>query len=226
MRTVLTLLTAAALLALAQPPPTEAIAQPPTTEAIAQTTDLSGRWRVDYELSDTLQGDPPTASGDGDRRRRGGGFGGFGTPGTYGRGGFRGGRGASGRPDAERERGDNRTLRSDMRAAFADLLTAPRRMTIVQREREVVLTYDDGRAVRLVPDGREHAGIAGPGVTITRKTRWDNGALRAELRMPSGPRLTHLLQTRLRGAELVVTTTVDPRDDYDGLELRRVYRRE
>lgn len=112
-----------------------------------------------------------------------------------------------------------------MREAFADLLAAPRQMTIKQRDGEVVLTYDDGRAVRLVPDGRDHTGIAGQGVAITRKTRWDDGALRAEISMPSGPRLTHRLQPR-GDAELVVTTTVDPRGDYDGLELQRVYRRE
>ena len=115
---------------------------------------------------------------------------------------------------------------TEMRKAFTDLLTAPRRMTIEQREREVLLTYDDGRAVRFVPDGREHTGIAGEGVAITRKTRWDEGALRVEIRIPSGPRLTHVLEPRLGGAELVVTTTVDPRRDYDGVELRRVYQRE
>lgn len=212
LRAFLTFLTAAALLAAPSFP----------AEALAQMPDLSGRWRVDYELSDTLQGDPPTASGEGEPRRRGGGFG---APGTYGRGGFRGGRGASQYPDGERDREDSMAWRSEMREAFADLLTAPRQMTIQQREREVVLTYGDGRAVRLVPDGRDHTGIAGQGVKVTRKTRWEDGALRAEISMPSGPRLTHLLQPR-GDAELVVTTTVDPRGDYDGLKLRRVYRRE
>ena len=58
-------------------------------------------------------------------------------------------------------------MREAMQSAMEDLTTAARRMTVVETEREVLLTYADGR-VRLIPDDREHAGIAGTcGTRIT-----------------------------------------------------------
>ena len=173
----------------------------------AETADLSGTWLLNYELSDDPRGNP-VAVGDDGRRGRGGGFGG------------RNGRAGDGiDPEKLRKR------MSGVREAFADLLTAPRRMTIVQQESESVLTYDDGRLVRLIPDGREHAGIAGQGIKVIRKTSWDAGALRAEIRIESGPKLIHVLEPRLHGKQLVATTTVEPHGDNDGLELRRIYDR-
>ena len=73
MRALLTFVTAAAVHALPLP----------LVETVAQVPDLTGRWRVDYELSDDLHADPPTASGEGDPRQRGGRFGGFGEPGNF-----------------------------------------------------------------------------------------------------------------------------------------------
>ena len=79
--------------------------------------------------------------------------------------------------------------------------------------------------MRFVPDDRDHAGLAGPGLRITRRARWDGAALRVEIRIPSVPRLTHVLRTDPGGELLVVTTTVEPRGRYDGLDVRRVYDR-
>ena len=186
----------------------------------AETADLSGTWLLNYELSDDPRGNP-VAVGDDGRRGRGGGFGGrIGRP-----GGGRTGRGGYGRAGDGIDPEKLRKRMTGVREAFADLLTAPRRMTIVQRESESVLTYDDGRLVRLIPDGREHAGIAGQGIKIIRKTSWDAGALRAEIRIESGPKLIHVLEPRLHGEQLVATTTVEPHGDNAGLELRRIYDR-
>ena len=184
-----------------------------------QSTDLAGDWRLDYDLSDDPRGHPPTADGERHPRRPPHRFG-FEPP--YDEFGRR--HGPYRRPYLPEEE-DDPLQADDVREAFADLLTAPRRMTIVQRARDIVLRYDDGRAVRFVPDDRDHAGLAGPGVRITRKARWDGPALRAEIRLPSVPRLTHVFEIQLDGERLVVTTTVEARGRYDGLEVRRVYER-
>lgn len=189
------------------------------TGLAGQSADLGGDWRLNYDLSDDPRGHPPTADGERHPRRPRDRFG-FQPP--YDEFGRRHGRYR--RPYLE-EREEDPLAADDVREAFADLLTAPRRMTIVQRARDIVLRYDDGRVVRLVPDDRDHAGLAGPGVRITRKARWDGPALRAEIRLPSVPRLTHVIETQLDGERLVVTTQVEPRGRYDGLEVRRVYDR-
>ena len=185
-----------------------------------QSTDLAGDWRLDYDLSDDPRGHPPTADGERHPRRPRDQFG-FAPP--YDEFGRR--HGPYRRPYLPEEADDDPLQADDVREAFADLLTAPRRMTIVQRPRDIVLRYDDGRTVRYVPDDRDHAGLAGPGLRITRKARWDGAALRVEIRLPSVPRLTHVLEPDPGGGRLVVTTTVEPRGRYDGLEVRRVYDR-
>ena len=185
-----------------------------------QSADLAGDWSLDYDLSDDPRGHPPTADGERHPRRPGDRFG-FEPPyDEFGRryGPYR-------RPYLPEEQDDDPLQADDVREAFADLLTAPRRMTIVRRARDVVLRYDDGRTVRFVPDDRDHAGLAGPGVRITRRARWDGAALRVEIRLPAVPRLTHVLRIDHGGERLVVTTTVEPRGRYDGLEVRRVYDR-
>jgi hypothetical protein len=185
-----------------------------------QSADLAGVWRLNYDLSDDPRGHPPTASGERHPRRPRDRFG-FEPP--YDEFGRRYGRNR--RPYLREETDEDPAVADNVREAFADLLTAPRRMTIVQRARDIVLRYGDGRTARFVPDGRDHAGLAGLGVRITRKARWDGRALRAEIRLPSVPGLTHLLETDLHGERLVVTTTVEARGRYDGLEVRRVYDR-
>ena len=80
--------------------------------------------------------------------------------------------------------------RQAMQAALQDLMSAPRRMTIVIDEREVLLTYGDGRVVRLIPDGREHAGIAGNSMEVTRRTAWDDRRLVAQIELESRATLT------------------------------------
>ena len=185
-----------------------------------QSADLAGDWRLNYDLSDDPRGHPPRADGERHPRRPAERFG-FEPP--YDEFGRR--RDRYRRPYGPEDRDADRLPGNEVREAFADLLTAPRRMTIVQRARDIVLRYDDGRAVRLVPDDRDHAGLAGRGVRITRRARWDGASLRAEIRLESVPRVTHLLEPQPGGERLVVTTQVEARGPYDGLEVRRVYDR-
>ena len=179
-----------------------------------QEPDLSGVWLLNWELSDDPRAQAPSGVGDGGRRggRPGGGFGGAG--GFGGRGGWPGRPDGGSRPDPERA--------ARTREAFADLLTAPRQMTIEQDAREIRFAYDDGRYVRIVPDDREHAGIAGTS-EVTRRARWENGVLVIGIRLDSGPEVLHELEVRLEGEQLIVTTTVEPRGSQDEIRLQRVY---
>ena len=112
--------------------------------------------------------------------------------------------------------------RSAQFQAVADLLAAPRQMTITHDAREILFRYDDGRYVRLVPDAREHAGIAG-GTRVTRKVRWEGDTLVAEVKLESNQKIVHEFELRLGGEQLVVTTTLEPRGSQDELQLRRVF---
>ena len=132
---------------------------------------LDGSWVVNEDLSDELRPRPPRRDGDDERRGRGG----FGRP---GRGGF-GGRGGGFGGDPEQAA----RMRANLQEALRDLLTAPRRMTIVTEPDEMVLTYDDGRVVRLIPDDREHSGLAGTSAQVTRRTSWRGTTLEAEIEL-------------------------------------------
>ena len=187
------------------------------TEAHRQEhPDFSGRWSLNWDLSDDPRQQAPVADVDRERRPDGPGSGGF------GRGGFGGGGFGAPPPGDREEWSDER--RTGLREALADLLTAPRRVTIAQDPREMLLTYDDGRYVRLVLDDREHAGLAA-GVRVTRKARWEDDRLIAEVKLESNQKIVHELALRLAGDQLVLTTTLEPRGSQDGFQLRRVYDR-
>ena len=95
-------------------------------------------------------------------------------------------------------------------------------MTITHDASEILFRYGDGRYVRLVPDAREHAGIAG-GTRVTRKVRWEGDTLVAEVKLESNQKIVHEFELRLGGEQLVVTTTLEPRGSQDELQLRRVF---
>ena len=210
----------------------EVHAQDPEGESAIQ-----GVWVLNDELSDDprpalgsngTQGQGRRGSARGGRGPGGGGVGGFGGGRGGGRrGGDRGGGGRGGnRPNPE----DMAEMREAMRSAMKDLMTAARRLTIVETEREVLLTYDDGRVVRLIPDEREHAGIAGRSMQVTRRTTWNGDTLetRIELQARMALRIERSYAVRLDGQQLVIVSTFDGerfRTDEDR-ELRYIYDRE
>ena len=205
---------------------------------------IEGVWVLNVDLSDEPGGAAWGSRPDNQRDRGRGGSGGFGgRPGGRGRGGSGGGRGGPGggiggggggfgggrggdRPDPE----EMAEMREAMQSAMKDLMTAARRMTIVETEREVLLTYDDGRVVRLIPDDREHAGIAGSSMQVKRRTKWTGEKLltRIELQSRMKLKLEQTYEVRLDGQQLVVTSKFEGErfgNDEDR-ELRRVYDRE
>ena len=214
-------------------------AAPSAASGTAQVADLvlAGTWVLNDELSD----DPRARAGerdgdrDDDRARRprgpggfGGGPGGFGGRGPGGFGGGPGGRGA--RPGGRDGERPDRERMAGMREAMRDLLAAARRMTIAGDRNEVVLTYNDGRVVRLIPDGREHAGIAGSRAQVKRTTQWKGETLEAEIELQSRRKFTMRQTYEVQdgpdgGRQLIVTSQIDGgRSRQDGdRELRRVY---
>ncbi len=193
-----------------------------------QAEALLGTWVLNDDLSDDL----PTRAemSKRSRRPRGGGFsgpgGGFGGPGGGGFGGRRGGFGSrAGDRGATEDRASRRT---GLREAIKDLTTAPRRMTITGTSKELVLAYNDRRVVRLFPDGREHAGLAGTSMRVTRVTRWHDGTLRAKIELDSEVKFkieqNYHVSDGDDGLRLVVTSqfTGGPFGQ-DMREIRRVY---
>ena len=197
-----------------------------------------GMWVLNAELSDDPRPLPDNVGGEGERGQggRGGGFGGgFGGPGGGfgGRGGGfgGGGRGPGGGRGGDGDRPDLEEMaerRAAMQEAVRDLMTAARRMTIVGTRDEVILTYDDGRVVRLVPDGREHAGLAGTSMQVTRTTRWDDVTLVTDIELEGQVRLeveqTYDLRDGEYGRQLLVTSRFEGgRSGGKAREFRRVY---
>ena len=198
---------------------------------------LAGTWVLNDELSDDPRARAEERDDDSARRPGGrggfgrgpggfggpgggpGGFGGRGPGGFGGRGGFGGGRDGE-RPDPERMAG--------MREAMRDLLSAARRMTIAGDRNEVVLTYDDGRVVRLIPDGREHAGLAGTSAQVKRTTQWNGETLEAEIELQARRKFTVRQTYEVQdgpdgGRQLIVTSRVEGGRRGGDRELRRVY---
>ncbi len=191
------------------------VAQPESAAA-----SLEGVWVLNTDLSDEPRA---RLEGVGDVRGQGRGRGAAGR-----RGSRPGGRGrAGGRPPNREELA---RLRQEVQEAVRDLLTAPRRMTIVMIENEIVATYDDGRVIRLVSDDQAHKGIAGTSMQVTRRTRWENEKLVTDISLDSRieVKLEQAYEVRLTGPEgkqLIVTSRfVGGRaNNGDRRELRRVY---
>ena len=191
------------------------VAQPESSAA-----SLEGIWMLNTDLSDEPRA---RLEGVGDDRGQGRGRGAAGR-----RGSRPGGRGrAGGRPPTREELA---RLRQGIQEAVRDLMTAPRRMTIVMIENEIVATYDDGRVIRLVSDDQAHKGIAGTSMQVTRRTRWENEKLVTDISLDSRieVRLEQTYEVRLtdpEGKQLIVTSRfVGGRaSNGDRRELRRVY---
>ena len=189
---------------------------------------LLGTWVLNDDLSDALP--PRTEMSKGNRGRRGGGFsgpgGGFGGPGGGGLVGRRGGFG--GRTGGRVPPEDRALRRAGLQEAIKDLTTAPRRMTIGGTPEEIVLTYNDRRVVRLLPDGREHAGLAGTSMRVTRVTQWDDATLVAEIQLDSEVKFEIEQKYRVHdgedGLQLVVTSRFNGGPfGRETREVRRVY---
>jgi hypothetical protein len=91
-----------------------------------------------------------------------------------------------------------------------DLMSVPRRMTITGTRDEVLVRHGDGRVIRLLPDGREHAGLAGSRMRLTRTTRWDSATLITDIelegRLSFEGEQTYEVRNGEAGKQLIVTS--------------------
>ena len=181
---------------------------------------LAGTWVLNEDQSDGVEGRRGERGRDGERRGRG-------RDGVRGGGRGPGGLGGRGRPNPEQI--------ARLREAVRELVRAGRRITIAGDAGEVVLTYGDGRVVRLLPDGRRHAGVAGSGAQVTRTAKWTGETLETAVELPLPtpvPRSVTVRQTYAvqngadGGRQLVVTSRIEgraPRLRAGDREVRRVY---
>ncbi len=196
----------------------------PEVQDLAELQDrIVGVWLLNRDRSDNPQGRlAPEERGEGGQPAGRGGRpgGGMGRPG--GGGGFGGRGGGSGSRGGAQSRPDREQM-ARMQAAMQDLLSAPNRMTVVQDGSDVLFTYDDGRVMRLIPDGEKHAGIAGNGIQVERRARWDGDLLIAEIQVPSGVKIVQTYDAPFEVGQLIVTTTLEGGRLPKERTLRRVY---
>jgi hypothetical protein len=189
-------------------------APPVISFAQSQPSSIVGAWTLNKDLSDQ----PPTGeqgSGEnGSGRRDGGGYGGRGGFGGGMRGGRRGGMGGMGGgsnmspEDAQR-----------MRQAMRDELTAPDQLTIVQSDAMILMTSQDGRTVRLSPDGKK---IKDDNTKIERKTKWDGDKLVSEVKGLGRGTITESYRVDPETHRLTVTIQMPGRNGQERT-LNRVY---
>lgn len=107
-----------------------------------------------------------------------------------------------------------------MRDAMRDILEPPTRITITETESMVIMTTGEGRTTRLSTDGKK---IEDESTGITRKTRWEAGALINEID-GAGPGVI-IERYIVSGAprRLTVTLTFDGGGDKSRPPTQRVY---
>jgi hypothetical protein len=159
---------------------------------------FDGGWTLNKDLSDQ----PPAASSqppDGQGRSGGGrgGGGGFGGRRGGGGGGFGGGRGGGGGGAVGGGNGSSTANSADaarVREAMRDLMNPPTHWVITQTDTLIIMTDQDGRALRLSPDNKK---IKNDDTKTERQTKWDGGKLVSEI-------------TGLPGGKITETYSIDP----------------
>ncbi len=174
------------------------VAMPPVLRAqatsakttVSASPSLSGGWTLNKDLSDQ----PPAASTtppDGQGRSSGGGGGrGGGFGGRRGGGGFGGGRGGGGGGAVGGGSGSSTANSADaarVREAMRDLMNPPTHWVITQTDTLIIMTDQDGRALRLSPDNKK---IKNDDTKTERQTKWDGGKLVSEISGLPGGKIT------------------------------------
>ena len=194
-----------------------AVAQAPPAQVGAQATppplpppQLTGRWDLNVQASDPPPSLEPKQGGDQEDRSGGGGGGGRG-----GRGGERGSR-------AEFNRTPKQPDSPAVRQEMDRVIEAPRFLIVVQRERNLILTDDQGRVTTLEPDGTKVVEQQAGG-SVERTTRWDGGALVTTTKLSNGAKVTQTYTKVFDGLQLVIITRIEGGKFSSPIEFKRVY---
>lgn len=174
---------------------------------------LVGAWALNRDLSDDPRANPAPPAAGGRTGRGGGGVGG-------GFGGFGGRRGGG---DGGRGGFDPARMEA-MQEVLENLMQAPERLTIVERNGEILITDSDGRTQSLKPDGRKvQQKVANGLVSVTRKTEWNGATLVSQVEIDNGPTIIQTYARSEGGSQLVTTTKVDNSRGRQPMEIKRVY---
>ena len=174
-----------------------------------QSSAIVGAWTLNKDLSDQPPGADRSNGENGGGRHDGYGRGGSGG-GMHG--GHRGGMGGGSAPspeDAER-----------MRAAMRDEMTPPEQMTIVQSESMILMTSQDGRTLRLSPDGKK---VKDENTKIERKTKWDGAKLVSEVNGLGRGKITETYTVDSETHRLTVSLLIEGGRNNQTRTLNRVY---
>jgi hypothetical protein len=194
---------------------------PAAPPAAASAVPLQGEWRYNEGASTK----PPEGfSGRAAGRGGGRGDGRRGPLGPTGRrgGGFnpRGGRGGDS-PDGPRGAGSGGAAAARLQEVMQDINTPPARLTIVQTDSTVIITTDQGRTVRLAPNGKR---IKDDNTGVTRKTVWEAGKLVTEIGGLSSGTVTQSYGLDPTTHQLhVVSTLPNRQNSKEPIVLDRVY---
>jgi hypothetical protein len=159
----------------------------------AHSTDLSGQWQLNHELSENPQDKLPNMGGSGSHHGGGGGQG----------GGHHAGGAAPGGDQQHPEQ------------ALNLLLNAPDRFLLTQDDQKVVITESDGH-VRTLQTNNHKAKVDGHDV----QARWDNNHLVTETGVGNA-KVTETYERSPSAHQLIVTTTIDVSGEH--VSVRRVY---
>jgi hypothetical protein len=183
-------------------------------------TPILGAWSLNKDLSDQ----PPSQSSSNDSgNRNGGGTGRRGGGGGYGGGfggGMRGGHRGGGMGQGQGNSGMSPEDQQRMREAMRDEMTAPDHLTIIQTEKTIVITTQDGRTTRLSPDGKK---VKDDNTKIERKTKWDSGKLVSEINGLGPSKITETYLFDPDTHHLRVTIHTDAKGNRPEMNMTRVY---
>jgi hypothetical protein len=179
--------------------------QAQSVPAPAQPPDLTGAWRLNAELSER-----PPADGSA-------------LPGPQGRRG-RSGAGGRRRPDSfDYGSGPRRRDLERMAAIRRLALEPPARLTIVRTGDAYVVTTEDGRVTRLMPDGKKiKSTLDNLDVEIT--AQWEGAQLVVKQKLEGGTTVIHQYSRFENPKQLIVITRIEhDRSDTQPRAITRVY---
>ena len=93
-----------------------------------------------------------------------------------------------------------------MRDAMRDIMNPPARLTITETESLILMTADDGRVVRLSPDGKK---IKDDSTKSERKTKWDGDKLVSEITGLGPGKITETYRVDPEHKQLHVTVQME-----------------
>ena len=111
-----------------------------------------------------------------------------------------------------------------MQEVLQSFVEAPKKLTIVEGDGEILITDNEGRTLRLKADGRKvQQKLANGLVSVTRKTEWNGAMLVTEVEIEDGPTIVQTYTRSEGGSQLIVTTRMTTPRGGQPREIKYVY---